>query len=192
MKKAPVRYFELAEDMTVPGRWGLGTPTDPLGRELDDPWAFTDGRSLPDPGVLRVPVPTSGLSLDFSRAGFCIPVVHVRVATVFAELAPTDVQLFPVMIQGQADQFCILVATQLVRCIDDKASKFVAHWTPADGQPEKVGEYRNVRGLRIGTGKVGDARVFRSWGWNVALLVSEDIRDALVRLGTTGAKFKEV
>lgn len=192
METMSARYFELSEDMGIPGRWALGTPTDILGRELDDPWAFTDGRPMSDPGRLRIPVTVPGRALGFSRAGLCIPVVHVDVATVFAKLAPDDVQLFPVDVLGQPEQFCILVATRLVRCIDDRASKAVERWGPDDGQPEKIGEYRNVRGLRIDPTQVGDARVFRTWGWNVALVISEETRTALERTGAIGMRFKDV
>lgn len=188
----PKRYFDLADDMTVPGRWSLGLPTDLQSRQVDDPWAFTDGTPMPTPGGLRIPINVPGRVLDFTRAGLCIPVVHARVAAVFAELAPDDVQLFPVGIQGQPEQFCILVATRLIRCIDDRASTTVEHWTLEDGQPEKVGEYRNVRCMRIDLSKVGSAQVFRTWGWNVALIVSGEIKDALERIRATGAKFTEV
>ncbi len=77
-------------------------------------------------------------------------------------------------IQGQPDQFCVLVATKLIRCIDDKASEEVLIWTPEDGRPEN------------------DAKVFRTWGWSIALIVREDIKDALERLGATGTWFKKV
>jgi hypothetical protein len=157
-----------------------------------DPWVFTEGAPIPNPGLLKLPVDHPGKSLDFSLTGLAIPVVHVRVAAVFAELAPEDVQLFPVEIQGQPDQFCILVATRAIRCIDDAACKEVELWTPEDGRPEKVGEYRDVYGMRIDASKVGDIQVFRTWGWTVALIVSEEVKDALERIGATGTKFQEV
>jgi hypothetical protein len=141
---------------------------------------------------LKIPIGRPGRALDFTLAGFSIPVVHIRVASVFTELAPRDVQVLPVDIQGQPDQFCILVATRLVRCIDDKASEEVEYWTPEDGRPEKVGQYRDVYGMRIDPTKVGDAKVFRTWGWTIALIISEDIKEALERAGVTGLKFKEV
>jgi hypothetical protein len=187
-----MRYFDLADDMTAPGRWSLGAPTDLQGTELEDPWAFRMGQRLPTAGRVRFPTTRPGRPLDFTRAGFSIPVIHVRIASVFAELAPNDVQLVPAEVQGQPDQFCILVATQLIRCIDDKASEEVQRWKPEDGRPEKVGQYRDVWGMRIDPAKVGSTQVFRTWGWTVALIVSEDIKNALERLGATGTKFKEV
>lgn len=147
---------------------------------------------VPDPGQLKIPLGRPGRALDFTLAGFSIPVVHVRVASVFTELAPRDVQLLPVDIPGQPDAFRILVATRLIRCIDDAASEDVEYWTPEDGRPEKVGQYRDVYGMRIDPAKVGDARVFRTWGWTVALVVSEELKETLERVGATGVKFKEV
>jgi hypothetical protein len=187
-----MRYFDLADDMTVPGRWSLGAPMDTQGKELEDPWVFRLGQPVPGTGRVRFPTSRPGRPLDFTRAGFSIPVVHVRVASVFAELAPADVQLLPAEVQGQPDQFCLLVATRLIQCIDDEASEEVRRWKPEDGRPEKVGQYRDVWGLRIDPSKVGDAKVFRPWGWTVALIVSEEIKRALEHLGATGTKFEEV
>jgi hypothetical protein len=188
----PKRYFDLDDDMSIRGRWLLGTPTDLQGREVEDPWMFKKGRPIPNPGRLRLPIDVPGRPLDFSLAAFSAPVVHVRVATLLAELAPEDVQLFPVEVEGHPDQYCILVATQLIRCIDERASRYVEIWRPEDGRPEKVGQYRDVRGMRIDPSQVGDTKVFRPWGWSIVLLVREDIKDALERIGTTGTEFQEV
>lgn len=188
----PKRYFDLSDDVYVPGRWHLGTPTDVQGREVDDPWMFRMGRLVSGLGRLRIPVDRPGKPLDFSLAAFSTPVVHQRVASLFAEQAPEDVQTVPVEIQGQPEPFCILVATRLIQCIDDKACEEVQKWTPEDGRPEKVGQYRDVWGMRIDPSSVGEAKVFRTWGWSVALIVREDIKDALERMGVTGTMFKEV
>jgi uncharacterized protein DUF1629 len=108
--------------------------------------------------------------------------VHSRVAEVFAELAPQDVQLLPVEVEGQQEKYFILNATRLAKCIDDLASEEVHYWRPEDGLPEKVGTYFSVSGMRIDTSKAGDAQVFRTWGW-AALIISEDLKEALERLG---------
>jgi len=188
----PKRYFELTDDMTITGRWLLGTPTDVQGQEVDDPWMFFRGQRLPDLGRLKLPVDVPGTALDFSRAAFAAPVVHARVASIFLELAPDEVQTLPVEIEGQPEPFFILVATKLVHCIDERASRHVRRWTPEDGRPEKLGTYRDVRGMRIEPLQVGEAKVFRPQGWAIVLIVREDIKDALERMGVTGTKFKEV
>jgi hypothetical protein len=52
---------------------------------------------------------------------------------------------------------------------------------PEDGLPEKVGQYYAVDDLRIDPTKPGDTRMFRTEGWPLALIVSEDIKMALER-----------
>ncbi|TQF11544.1 hypothetical protein FJV41_33635 [Myxococcus llanfairpwllgwyngyllgogerychwyrndrobwllllantysiliogogogochensis] len=188
----PTRYFRLSEDVQA-GSWFLGTPLDGQGQELEDMTEFTSGRPVHAHGSMTVPVRERGRPRDFSMAGAGrTPVVHVRVATLFAELAPDDVQLIPVEVQGFPDQYVMLVATKLVRCIDDKASEEILVWKPEDERPDKLGQYRSVYGMRIDRTKVGDTKVFRTWGWPVAFIVSEDIKVALERAKVTGAEFEEV
>ncbi|WP_426746265.1 DUF1629 domain-containing protein [Myxococcus faecalis] len=187
------RFFDLSDDMELQGRWLLGDPTDSQGQEVDDPWQFTDGCPVQVEARLKIPIDHSGSPLDFSLAGVGVtPIVHKGVAHIFADLAPDDVQLFPVDVAGQSEPYFILVATRLIRCIDDNASTEVRYWKPEDGRPEKVGKYRAVSGMRIDPTKVGGAKVFRTWGWSIALIVSEDIKEALERAGVTGCHFKEV
>ncbi|MDY7227320.1 imm11 family protein [Hyalangium rubrum] len=186
----PQHFFKLYDDVYVPRRWHLATPTDGQGREVDD-WQFTEGRALRIEGRLKIRVEHAGRPLDFAEAGLKIPVVHVKVASLFTELAPQDVQLIPVDIEGQPDQYLILVATRCVRCIDEKASR-IRLWTHEDGVPEKVGRYRDVRDMRIDQERVGDAKVFRPWGWEGTLIVSGDIKSALTRMGAAGPKFTGV
>jgi hypothetical protein len=140
---------------------------------------------------LRIPIEISGTPLDYTEAGIMIPVVHVRVASMFAELAPDDVQLIPVDVEGQPDQYLILVATRLIRCIDEQASR-IELWTHEDGVPHMVGQYSSVRDLRIDKAKVGDAKVLRLEGWPGPLIISEEIKNALEHLGATGTRFEEV
>jgi hypothetical protein len=188
----PNRYFDLSDDVYVPGRWDLGPPTDAQGREVDD-YVFTKGERATLEGRLGIPFRGGdGKALDFSEVGIGVPLVSARVAAVFAELAPKDVQLIPVDVEAHSEPFFILVCTRLVKCIDDEASDEVRYWKPEDGRPEKTGRYRAVHGMRIDPVKVDDAKVFRPWGWDVVLIISEDIKQVLERMGATGAKFEEV
>lgn len=143
-------------------------------------------------GRLKVSIKESGGPLDFTHAPYSIPVVHVQVASLLAERAPDEVQFLPVDIPLQPDQYLVLNALRLIRCIDDVHSSEVRYWEPEDGMPEKVGTYFSVAGLRIDPTKVGDAKVFRTWGWPIALIISEDLKAALEQSGATGMKFTPV
>jgi len=184
------RFFELADDVSVPHRWDLETPADSQGLKVDD-GQFKLGAAVHIKERLRIAVEIAGTPLDFTEAGTSIPVVHVRVASMLSELAPDDVQLIPVDVEGQPDQYLILVATRLIRCIDETASR-IQLWTHEDGLPEMVGRYASVRDLRINKAEVGSAKVLRCEGWTGPLIVSEEIHDALERMGATGTRFEEV
>src|ERR1041384_3118796 len=166
------RFFKLADDVYVPRRWHLGTPVDSLGAKLND-WDFKRGRPVPIEGRLKVPIKIAGRALDFSEAGLRVPVVHSRVGSMLAEHASNDVQLIPADIEGQPDQYFVLVATRLIRCIDEAASK-VQFWRPEDGSPEKVGQYWAIDDMRIDKDQAGNAKVFRPEGWETSLIISGD------------------
>ncbi|GMU06938.1 imm11 family protein [Corallococcus caeni] len=187
------RFYDLHDDFRAPGRWEPGDPQDLEDKVVGDVWMFTAGRPVDPPGPLHIPNEARAAPLDFSLAGAGLtPVVHPRVAAVFARLAPEDVQLIPVDIEGQPEPYFLVVATRLIRCVDEAACLELLHYGPGDGLPARVGQYRSVRGLRIDPTQVGRARVFRPWGWPVTLVVSEAVKEALEKEGVTGARFTPV
>ncbi|NMO17743.1 hypothetical protein HPC49_41150 [Pyxidicoccus fallax] len=177
--------------MRIPDRWVLNSPIDEHGREVD-PWQFNEGRRLDLDARLRLRVALPGRELDFSLTGLGIVVVHERVARVLERMGVRDVQLIPVEVEGCSSAYFILSVLSTIRCIDDARCEEVQHWKPEDGQPEKVGEYRVVAGMRIDPTRVGDAHLFRPWGWSVALIVSDELKRALEHEGITGTRFIEV
>jgi hypothetical protein len=186
------RYFELYEDMSSPDRWVLDDTLDaqgqPVGARL-----YLNAVPLRFEGRLRVPILHPGHPLDFSLADAGdFPVVTENVASTLAELAPGDVQLYPVEVDSRPEPYFLVNVARLVKCIDDETSEEVLYWKPEDNRPDKLGQYRSVGGMRIDPSKVGDAKVFRPWGWPPALLVAEDVKEALERTGATGLKFTEV
>ncbi|WP_408888747.1 imm11 family protein [Myxococcus faecalis] len=188
------RYFDLSMDEYVKGRWYLDDPTSATGEALEDVWLFSDGRPIAPQGRLRVPISRPGIPLDIEFAGTGLaPVVSGRVASLFREMAPDDVQLFPVEVEGESGPYFILNVAQTVRCIDDAACREVQRYAADDAlHSDRAGEYRSVIGLRIDPAKVGNARVFRLWGWPAALIVDEEIKDALEANGISGGRFDEV
>lgn len=189
-----MRYFDLFQDLYIPGIWYLDTPVDGNGQVIGT-WVFTDGQPVSVKEPLRVALYRPGKPLDYSLADVgSVPVVTPRVASVLQALAPGDIQTFPIQVEGQPEPYVLINVTRLLKCIDNQASEYVEIWVPEDknDQPERAGEYRNVRGLRVDKSRVGDVKIFRTWGWNVALIVSEDIKNALEGIGATGMRFTEV
>jgi hypothetical protein len=158
-----------------------------------DPWQFRQGRGVSlERGVPCFPILVAGAPLDFCWAAFAIPVVHERVVQLFGRLSIQDVQFIPAKVAGHGGAHFILNALRVIRCIDEEHSEDVQRWQPEDEEPGKTGEYRSIIGLRIQPAEVGDARIFRSWGWRIALIVSEDIQQAIEAEGISGVRFTAV
>lgn len=187
-----MKYFDLFDDMSIPGRWALRSPVDERGQRID-PWQFDEGRPLYLEGMPTLPLARPGRALDFTSTGHAVPIVSEKVAGLLGKLdLLKQVQLLPTRVEEQAESFFILNVLRVIRCIDDARCREVQYWMPEDGQPEKVGEYKVVSGLRIDASKVGDAHIFRPWGWRVAIIVSEHLKQAMEQQGIIGADFTEV
>ncbi|MGZ3456967.1 MAG: imm11 family protein [Archangium sp.] len=188
---AQSKYYEIHDNKCIPGRWHLRKPVDSQGERIDT-WQFHEGRILDIEGPIRFPVKRAGVALEFTHC-MGLPIVHRRTVSLFERLGlQNEVQFIPVDVEGQTDPWFILNALQVIRCIDDARSKEVFYWLPEDNEPERVGEYRNVRGLKVDPTKIGDANIFRPWGWLVVLIVSERIKQAMEEEGITGTEFIEV
>ena len=198
-----IRYYEMYDDVYIPGRWHLrfplfkdggeaGAREDDDERELFDTWRFKEGRVLEIERPIRLSMKPAGVALEFSEA-MGIPIVHRRVVSLFERLGlQKEVQFIPVEVEGQTEPWFILNALQVIRCIDDARCEEVLYWGPEDGEPDRLGEYQNVRGLKVDPEKIGDAHIFRPWGWLVVLIVSEHVKQAMEAEGITGIKFIEV
>jgi hypothetical protein len=183
-------FHRVLDDLDHPGRWHLRAPATAAGGPVD-PWPFTSARPLDGLPELQVPVRHPGLPLDFTFAGFDVPVVSGAVKAALAALAPELVQWIGVKVTGQpvpVTSFAILNALRKARCLDESRSAFVP-WTVADRRPDRVGSYRMVTRLVIDPARA-PSDIFRIEGWKVALIVSDAVRSALAPF--SGIRFEAV
>lgn len=183
-------YYELMSDVYIPGRWYPGNPLDAQGKIIYK-WTFREGKRLDIDEKIFLKLDPPGIPLDFTECGLAAPLVSVRVIKLLQALEVQDIQIIPVAVEGHPDEYSILNVTRLIPCVDEGRCAWVERWKPEDGRPERVGEFRVVEGLRIDTTKVGDARIFRPWGWKM-LIVSNDIKEAFERAQLLGPKFTQV
>ncbi|HYO58276.1 imm11 family protein [Archangium sp.] len=192
---AQMKYYEIYDNVYIPGRWHLRMPLFKESEEdgeLFDTYRFNEGRVLEIERPIRLSMKPSGVALDFSEA-MGIPIVHRRVVALFERLGmQKEVQFIPVEVEGQTEPWFILNALRVIRCIDDARCEEVLYWQPEDNRPDKLGQYRNVVGLKVDPEKIGEAHIFRPWGWLVVLIVSERVKQAMEAEGITGTKFIEV
>ena len=188
----PIKYFELWDEMAVPGRWVLRQKdVDEHGRRLD-PWMFDKGVALHLEGKPILGVSHPGIPLDFSLTELATPVVTGRFVSLFEQLElEKEVQFIPALVEGQTAPFFILNVLHVIRCIDDARCEEVSYWTAEDGEPELAGKYQNVSGLKVDPARMGDVSICRPWGWTGAIILTERIKLAMERAGLTGLRFRE-
>lgn len=182
-----MRYFELLDDVTVPGRWHLGELTLADGSEP----RLRAGIRLEREGDLRATVSRPGRVLDFSLTSFAVPVASNGLAGAVSAVAGPDVQCVPVDLGGQGGMK-VLNSVRVIRCLDETRSEFVK-WTKQDHRADLAGQYRQVTKLIVDrTAIPPDAHFFRIEGWLIALIVSDAVKAAMERTGCVGAKFIDV
>jgi len=184
------RFFDLFDDMYLRGRWFLRSPM--RGRQEVDPRLYTDGQPQPAPGPLRLPLRRRGNPMDWTAADSAMPVVSEKAARILRDLAPDDVQLFPIAVQGRKEPYSIVNATHACACVDEKRSVDVRRWTKDDYRPDLAGRYKVIGTLIIDPRRTGGHKLFRVKGWEIALIASQEIKDAFERAGVVGAHFTPV
>jgi hypothetical protein len=187
-----MRYHELFFDSRLREQWVLADPIDAQGEEIE-PWQFFSGSPLSLSGTPRIALATPGRALDFSFTTLSIPIVHARLVPLFERLGlQQQIQFLPVEVMGRTEPYFIANVLRIIPCIDDARCERVEYWRPEDGAPDRVGDYRLVRGLRIDPSQAGDADIFRPRGWSSVLLVSERLKQALEDQQVGGLRFTGV
>ncbi|WP_375756360.1 imm11 family protein [Corallococcus exercitus] len=187
------RHFYWLGIADVP-QWVVRTPEPAGGGAFEEPWMFFgEGHPLPDPGPIRAQISHPGEKRAFVFSGIeQAPIVSEAIANAFRTIAPGDVQLFPVSIEGKPELYFVVNATRVVDCIDEARCREVHHYAEGDPFPEYAGEYRWIYGLRIDPSKTGGAHVLRPKKFKTAFIVSEEIKAALEAVGNLGVSFERV
>ena len=179
--------FSRFDSPAVPtDRWYLASPRLKSGDEVD-PRLFTTGRPLDWAAPLFVPLRRRGRPLDFTLADFDMPVVSAALASLLQLKAPDCFQLLPAKVEGDPGQFFVLNATRAVPCISDRHS-LILRWTSEDGRPDKVGTYRMVANPVLTPSNHRGEAIFRAAGWEIMLLATETLAQALQASDFTGLK----
>ncbi|OJT27588.1 hypothetical protein BO221_00155 [Archangium sp. Cb G35] len=178
--------------MDVRGRWVLHQKDIDDQERRVDPWQFKRGTLLHLEGRPVLGVAHPGIPLDFSLTEIATPVVTGRFVSLFEQLElGREVQFIPALVEGHTEPYFILNVLHVIRCIDDARCEEVSYWKPEDGEPELVGKYQNVSGLKVDPARMGDLSICRPWGWTGAIILTERIKLAMECAGMTGLLLRE-
>ena len=182
-------FYRLLADPAIENPWFLKSPVDPSGREIDAR-IFTNGVPVPSQPHLQIPVGVHGARVGFNLAAFDMVVLPAAINQELQRLVGSSIQRIPVVID-EDDRFEILNVCELVECLDDSRSG-VQRWTTMDGRPEKVGQYRMVVGLKIDGTLAQGRHIFRVAGWEIGLIVSDDVKRLFEDHDLTGVVYQRV
>jgi hypothetical protein len=130
--------------------------------------------------------------MDWTEADYSMPVVSEKVAQLLRDLAPDDVQLFPVSVEGQRAPHFIANAIHACACVDEQRSIDVRKFTKDGIRPDLEGQYEVIGTLIIDPSRTGGHQLFRVKDWEVGLIASGQIKVAFERAGVVGARFTPV
>ena len=176
---APARKcFDLFCDMSAPDeRWYLNGPRGANGELLKE--ALTSGRKYEGGTPLICVVDQAGPQLELTMTEELVPVLNERVAEIFAAHVGRDAQLIQARPSDSEAKLWVVNVLSAVDCVDEARSTGIERWTAADGEPDRIGAYRKIEELRVDPARAGEHAIFRPLGWDVAVIVSEALAEAL-------------
>lgn len=183
-------YYRVTQDMSKGDRWFLGIPQADDGTEIDAR-LFTGCKPYAGPLPKVVPIDNPGYEWGFNLAAFDMPVVSKDVIEAILSLSEGRCERYPVDVAGIKDKYIILNVLDSSRCIDEEKSE-IMRW-PANGRrPELAGRYRMITNLTIDPARTNGSHIFRLVGWEIALIVSEKVKEAIANIPELGVVFQPV
>jgi len=184
------RYYRIVADPTCTDRWYLDEPVDVNGCAVDAR-EFTGALYYRGPALSSIPIQVPGRRVAFNLGAFDMPVVSEEIGRVIKRIAGDDVQQIPAHIDSHIRGYEVLNVLASETCIDENRSEIVK-WNDKDGRQDRIGEYRMVTNLTIDPRRVRGKDVFRIAGWEIALIVSSKVVDAIRATPDLGVCFQPV
>lgn len=189
LKPASNQFYRVrSDDERYPGQWFLDYPIS-MGGQAIDPREFTSGKPYKGPRPTALQIRNTGEEIAFSLAAFDMPIVSDPVAKTLARMCCSEIELFSVEIPRSRGNFAILNVIHSLACLDEARSEFT-RWQPGDHRPDLVGQYHWVSKIRIDPGLTEDSHIFRIVGWQIALIVSQPLKEKLEAIPRLGVLFE--
>jgi hypothetical protein len=188
MKETNSSFYRVAFDSRLNDCTYFDEPKT-VTNEVLDWWHFSNGREWNGRESLKVTAYRTGRLYDISMAPGDIPYVTRRVVDIFKlDRSLSDSVQFIPLAYGEST-IHLMNILPVISCIDEIRTESVMLWKEEDGEPEKVGEYRQVIGLRVDPDKLQDVDICRVRGWEVAIIVSRRLKLMLEAHLVTGVEF---
>ena len=181
--------FFVHDPDPVPSFWFLTMGDRFADGSCVDIWAYTQCRRVQNPKTVPIIIKERGEYADYNYVAVAgVPLISQRLAGLLSEVARDDVQLIPAQIDAPGNWY---VANVLPRVDAINHERSIIHYRDNDN-PHRPGEPRGVIRLVIDPDRVAGLDIFRLFGWNVALIVSQRIKERCECEGMTNMQFTSV
>lgn len=184
------QYYQLVDDQNLANRWFLKGPVDQHGNRIKGE-VFRVAQHVEVETPLVIPIRRPGDRLDWTFADFDMPVLSKSTAGVLSEILGSKSHMYEAHVEGCDEAYYIFNARSCVSCVDEMKSEFIK-WTPEDGIPSKVGQYRQISRLIVEPNQIHGENIFRVKGWRIALIASEVVKERFEQLNVTGISYLPV
>lgn len=183
-----MKYYRMLDDLYFPKRWNLQEIN---FKSEDDIWKYVSSGAVKKPQKdLVIEITDEGDPLDITMAEFEILIGNEKVAAI---LDDNQVQKVPISINGIIEKkYFILVILHEVDCIDRNKSEFELWEENNPIRPDLAGKYQMISNIKVDPSLMNNYDIVRIKDFNVAVIVSERLKNYFEADGITGVKFEEV
>jgi hypothetical protein len=164
-------------------------------------WDFMSGKYVDEVEILTVYYDTESEHTDYPFGPGLLPVYSSRLKSLIDGLGINEIQYIPLRIKhkhSDKEVYGYFLANYLsvIDCLNREKSIYqiytkenLLYW---EQRPYMLGTFHYVNNAILDVDKIGDARIFRLWGWEVMIIVREDVKQAIEEAGITGGGFLEL
>ncbi len=183
-----MRFFQITESSDEHA-WSITVPPSQF-TDQKTVWSFSEGRHLAITEAIQIEV-GSGLHTDFVLTGFSIPIVSDSFREVVEEVCPDEVQFYPT--KGcNLGRMWVMNVLSSVECIDYEQSEIRLCTNNGRAFRKRYGKPEMITRLCIVSSSVQGHKMFRVQDWRTAIVVNNEVKDAIRNSGIKGVGFIEV
>ena len=138
---------------------------------------------------------------DFPSTRFMLPVYSSRLKSLVQGKGVVGIQYLPLKIRHSLTSveiygYHLVNYLKIVDCLDRVHSVY-GTWTKDnllfwEKRPWMLGTFRDVKRVVLDPDKIGDAQLFRLWGWEDVVIIRDDLKYAIEETGISGCWFTEL
>jgi|SRR5579859_326454 len=182
-----MKYYRMCDDLD--DRWAIGHFEFEKG---DNVWTFTKAGAKPALGYSpKAWIREHGRKVNITYGDFEVLIVDDCAKDCFSS---EEALFFPIEIADMTDKsknYYIMHILREVECVDLELSKYDLWEVNNPIRPDKAGQFKTIYKLVVDTGRKIEWNIFRIKRYDVAIVVSETLKEKLEKKSISGVKFKE-